>query len=121
MLEPRARSGLALAARAAGLLIDPPDPDGRLDLGYAVLEEDGPIKAAWRLSQAVDAVDPRARRAVADPDVVTTRPSIRTIPGRPMLDGTRTGSNRSVLAPGPGRLDALGRALVGRRGPAAEP
>ncbi len=120
-LEPRASSGLALAARAAGLLIEPPGPDGRLDLGYAALDEDGPIKAAWRLSQAVDAVDPRARRAASGPDLVTTRPSIRAIPARPTSDGSGTGSSRSVVVPGPGRLDALGRALVGPRGPAPEP
>ncbi len=118
-LEPRARSGLALAARGAGLLIEPPDPDGRLALGYAALDDDGPIKAAWRLSQAVDTVEPRARRAAPAPERVS--PSIRTIPTRPGSDGSGDGSNRSIVTPGPGRLDALGRALVGRRGPAAEP
>jgi GntR family transcriptional regulator / MocR family aminotransferase len=120
-LEPGARARLAPAARAVGLLIDPPGPDGRLDLGYAALDEDGPIKAAWRLSQAVDAVDPQARHPVLVAPSTTAQPSLRTVGSRVGSDRSGFRSSPSVALPGPGRLDALGRALAGRRGPVAEP
>ncbi len=120
-LEPGARARLGPAARAAGLLIDPPGPDGRLDLGYAALDEDGPIKVAWRLSQAVGAVDPRALRPVPGPTQATAQPSIRAIGPRLTSDISAGGVSPFIAAPGHGRLDALGRALGGRRGPAAKP
>lgn len=120
-LEPRALASLAPAARTAGLLIDPPDPDGRLVLGYSALDEDGPIKAAWRLSQAVDAVDPHARRPSLVVPGSSSRPALRSVGGRSLPGEGDPRSSAFVAWPGPGRLEALGRALVGRRGPAPEP
>ncbi len=112
-LDPGASAGLVTAARSVGLLIDPPEPDGRIVLAYGALEEDGPVKAAWRLGRAIDAVDPGARDpSKLDRSAQATRPLLRTVGNLASLQAT---------APAPSRLDALGRALGGRRGPAAEP
>jgi DNA-binding transcriptional MocR family regulator len=116
------RSGLVAAARAAGVTIVAPDPDGRLGLGFAALSEDALVDAVRRLGRAIDALDPGARRRPQAPAPPAGGSVVRRMFPRPVTDrDVPRGSGSRFMIPGPSRLDSLGRALVGRRGPAAKP
>jgi GntR family transcriptional regulator/MocR family aminotransferase len=115
-------AGIVAAARASGVAIAPPDDEDRLVLGHAALDGDDLADAVARLGRAIDALEPMARREPPSSSG-SIRGSLvagvfrRLEPG----DGERPGSGSPYVPPGPSRLETLGRALVGRRGPAARP
>ncbi|MEO8229798.1 MAG: PLP-dependent aminotransferase family protein [Chloroflexota bacterium] len=116
------RAGIVGAARAAGVTIASPDADGRLPIGFASLPEDALVDAARRLGRAIDALDPGARRRPRSPDPVQGSSIVRRLFPRQLTDRDEPrgpGSESRCLRPS--RLDSLGQALVGRRGPAARP
>ena len=116
------RNGIVAAARVAGVTIATPEPDGRLPLGFASLPEEGLVDAVRRLGRAIDALDPGARRRPSAPAPPAGGSIVRRVFPRGAADrGLPRGSGSEYLRLGPSRLDSLGRALVGRRGPAAEP
>ena len=114
-------AGLSAAAWATGVAIVPPDDDGRLVLGHAASSAEDLADAAARLGRAIDALDPGARRPPSNPRPI--RGSIVSGVFRRSGDaiGEPPSSRASFVPPGPSRLESLGRALVGRRGPAAKP
>ena len=124
LLAPREaiRAGIVAAARAAGVTIAGPDPDGRLPIGFAALSEDALVDGVRRLGRAIDALDPGARRRPQSPAPPSGGSIVRRMFPRSVTDGdVPRGSGSGFVIPGPSRLDSLGRALVGRRGPAAKP
>ena len=115
-------AGLVAAARAHGVAIASPDDEDRLALGHAALDGPDLADAVARLGRAIDALDPMARHEPPSPP----RPMMGSLVAgvfrrREPADGDPPNSGSAYLLPGPSRLETLGRALVGRRGPAAKP
>jgi GntR family transcriptional regulator/MocR family aminotransferase len=121
-LDGRDLAGLTRAARTLGVAILPPDDDGRLVLGHAASSPDDLVDAVVRLGRAIDALDPTARRPPPEPPR-SIRGSVVSGVFRRSGDGLDEPpfSGFADARPGPSRLESLGRALVGRRGPAAKP
>ena len=118
-LEAGDLAGLASAARATGVALVPPDDEGRLALGHAALSPEDLADALARLGRAIDSLDPAARR----PPPAPPRPIRGSVVSGvfPRATGAEPPSSSSFAIPAPSRLESLGRALVGRRGPAAKP
>ena len=121
-LDDRVLTALPAAARAVGVAIDPVDDDGRLTLGHAAPSETDLVEAVGRLGRAIDALDPLARRPPPEPPRPIRGTLVEGIFGAPAIrPGERPGPTSAYGPPAASRLESLGRALVGRRGPAAKP
>ena len=121
-LDDRVLTALPAAARAVGVAIDPVDDDGRLTLGHAAPSETDLVEAVGRLGRAIDALDPLARRPPPEPPRPIRGTLVEGIFGAPAIrSGERPGPTSAYGPPAASRLESLGRALVGRRGPAAKP
>lgn len=94
------RAALERAALRHGVAIAALDEEGRLLLGIAGLDGDQLVEAIRRVGRALDRLDPDLR--AADRDGGADLASV-------------------VRQPERGRLGTFGRALAGRRGPAARP
>jgi hypothetical protein len=115
-------AGLPKAARMVGVAIVPPDDDGRLILGHAASSPEALVDAGVRLGRAIDALDPTVRRPPPKPDRPIRGSIVAGVFRRPGDGLDEPPVSRFLYAgPGPNRLESLGRALVGRRGPAAKP
>ncbi len=120
-VRPAVRSGLPAAARTAGVAIAPIDDRGGLTLGHAALSPEALSEAVRRLGRAIDALDPEARRG--PPAVLRPLHGAVVRSAFPRLSSRDDGIDptSAFVVPGPSRLGSLGRAMVGRRGPAAKP
>jgi GntR family transcriptional regulator / MocR family aminotransferase len=121
-LDGRLLAGLARAAWTVGVAILPPDDEGRLILGHAASSPEALVDAVVRLGRVIDALDPTVRRPPPKPTRPIRGPIVSGVFRRPGdgLDEPPVSRFR-YAGPGPNRLELLGRALGGRRGPAATP
>jgi GntR family transcriptional regulator/MocR family aminotransferase len=120
-LSDRDLADLATAARSIGVAIVSPDDDGRLILGHAASSPEDLAEAVARLGQAIDALDPTARRPPPEPPRPIRGSIVSGVFRGPDARDEPPLSRFGLVGPGPSRLESLGRALVGRRGPAAKP